>query len=713
MIRSSIYIFAALFISIPAVEGQTQTVGLFKNDVANVSPGYTLLPPMHNGYTYLIDNNGQVINSWNGGNSEPGRMAYLLPNGHLMRADSLPNEGPPTGGGEGGQFSEYDWAGNLVWRFQYATSTYATHHDFKVLPNGNIIALMVELKTPADMTAAGFRPNMLQPGGDGNIVPDAVVEIQPVPPNGGNIVWQWHVWDHLVQNYDSTKSDYGSPAAHPERIDPNATYPHTVPEFWNHMNAIDYNPALDQLLLSVRNGSEVWIIDHSTTTAQAAGHTGGTYGKGGDLLYRWGNPAMYSTGTPANQTFYESHDAQWIAPGLSGAGDVLLFDNGANRSGGAKYSSADEFTPAVDSSGDYPLASGAAWGPAKINWTYYGTGSEQYYETDIGGTQRLPNGNTNICYGVFGVAEEVTPAGEIVWKYVNPVEAGNTGALTQGHALDPDPNATGEYMNAMFKVRKYAPDYAGLVGQDLTPKGTLEKYAFATVNGAALKAGDLASGVIMSLFGTSLAASTAVAQTTPLPTDLGGATVQITDSAGVTQSCPLFYASPKQINLLVPDNVAAGPATLTVKQDSGSSTWANVAVESVAPGLFAMNANGQGVGAIIGLRVDGSGNRTDVPIFSCGASGTCTAVPIDLSTGQVYLSLYGTGIRGFSSLSNMTVTIGGVSVPVLGAAAQSQFPGLDQVNVGPLPSSLAGTGAANLVLKVDARTANTVTVSFK
>jgi uncharacterized protein (TIGR03437 family) len=166
-------------------------------------------------------------------------------------------------------------------------------------------------------------------------------------------------------------------------------------------------------------------------------------------------------------------------------------------------------------------------------------------------------------------------------------------------------------MNAVFKVRKYAPDYAGLVGRDLTPQGLIEQYAFAVVNGAGMTAGSVASGAIMSAFGSSLAA------------DAG---VRITDNAGVTQSCPLFYASPTQINLLVPDGCAPGPATLTI-----GSASANVVVESVAPGLFSANASGKGVGAIIGLRVDGNGQRSDVPIFTYDAAAKqYVAVPIDL-----------------------------------------------------------------------------------
>jgi len=710
MMSSRLFSLAALLITTPTLHGQNQTVGLFLNNGAKTAPGYVLMPPLHSGMTYLIDNNGEIVNSWNGGNYEPGRGAYLAPNGHLLRTDSvLGNDILSLGGGEGGRIREYDWAGNVLWTFQYAASTYIMHHDFKQLPNGNIITLVAELKTPADMAAAGFRPNMLQPGGDGNIEPDGVVEIQPIYPNGGQIVWQWHVWDHLVQNYASTANNYGNPAAHPELIDPNAAYPQAIPAFWNHMNSIEYNADLDQIMLSVRGNSEFWIIDHSTTTAQAAGHTGGRYSKGGDLLYRWGNPRMYSTGTMANEILFQQHDAAWIPTEYPDAGNVTIFNNGVNRTGG-NYSSIDEMVLPVDASGNYPLTAGSAWGPQQLLSTY--TANKQYYVPDMGSAEREPNGNTLICWATLGTLQEVTSAGELVWQYVNPVSM--TGIMTQGQTPGLDP--TNENLNAVFKVERYAPDYPGLVGHDLTPKGLIEKYAFSVVNGAGMQAGLVASGAIMSLFGSNMTASTGAASTIPLPTDLGGATVQIADSAGVTRSCSLYYASPKQINLLVPDGVAAGPATLTIHQDSGGSVTASVVVGAVAPGLFSMNANGQGVGAITAVRMDASGNQTSVPVDSYNPnSKQYTAIPISLgaATDQVYLSLYGTGIRGLSSLAGVVVTIGGVSVPVQAAAAQSQFPGLDQVNVGPLPQSLAGKGNCNVVLTVDGMTANSVTVNIQ
>ena len=701
--------FAALLLfaaSAQLAPAQNRTVGVITNDEKRAAPGYTLLPPKHNGRTYLIDNAGQVYNTWDS-KYEPGQSAYLLPNGHLLRAAMLPSSGAiGTGGGEGGRIEEFDWDGNLVWEFDYSSTTYSIHHDIKLLPNGNIIALLVERKTQAEVLAAGFKPDLLLTD---FLLPDAVVEIEPVRPKGGKIVWEWHAWDHLVQNYDRAKNNYGEPAAHPELVDPNAS-PRKIPAFWNHMNSIDYNAALDQILLSVRGNSEVWVIDHSTTKAEAASHAGGKSGKGGDLLYRWGNPQMYYAGKSGDQMLYEQHDAQWIEAGRPGAGNMLVYNNGVNRPGG-NYSSADEFATPVDASGKYSVTSGSAYAPSQLAWTYAGLKGSQWYETDISGAYRLPNGNTLLCYGTHGVLVEVTQSGDVVWQYVNPVT--NTGPMFQGDTSGLDDR--GHNLNAVFRVRRYPPDYAGLTGRTMTPKGVIELSGTRFVNGASFQSGSGAAGEILTaLSDTTLADSEAAAPTAPLPTKLGGASVEIKDSAGATQSCGLYYASPRQINLVLPDRLARGAATLTIRRDSGSSTSGSVTIDAVAPGLFTMGTSG--IGAIIGLRVSAGDQRSDVPIFKYDeAKAQFVASPIDLgvATDQVYLSLYGTGMRGFSSISAIAVTIAGATVPVLGAAAHSQYAGVDQVNVGPLPRTLAGKGASSLVLKVDGKTANTVTVSVK
>ena len=436
-----------------------QTIGLYLN-TPKACPGYTLMAPKHNTITYLLDNSGKIVNSWKS-EYEPGQSAHLLPNGHLLRAGMLKVQGG-TGGGEGGRIEEFDWSGKLIWEFDHATRDYQLHHDIKPLPNGNVLALMVERKTLEQAVAAGFTAEQLR---DGYLVPDAVVEIQPIYPKGGNIVWEWHVWDHLIQNRDRTKANFGDVAAHPELIDVNCNGRATA-AFWNHMNSLAYNAKLDQIVLSVRGCNEIWIIDHATTTKEAASHSGGKQGKGGDLLYRWGNPAAYGRGTAADRQLIQQHDAEWVPDGSPGAGHLTIFNNGYERG----WSSIEEIVPPVDAKGSYQLATGKAYGPDKPVWHYEAKNRTDFFSSEISGAHRLPNGNMLVCAGVIGNLFEVTPAGATVWQYVNPMVRG--GILAQGE--NPGKDMRGHLWNAVFKVHRYAPDYQGLKGKDLTPKGVIE-----------------------------------------------------------------------------------------------------------------------------------------------------------------------------------------------------------------------------------------------
>ena len=443
----------------PTSPNPGQTVGLFLN-TSKASAGYTLFAPKHNTVTYLMDNEGRVIRQWKS-EYEPGQSAYLLPSGHLVRAGMLRVQGG-TGGGEGGRIEEFDWDGNLVWEFNHASRDYQLHHDFKLLPNGHVLALMVERKSREQAVAAGFDPNLLR---DDFLVPDAVVEIEPIYPKGGKIVWEWHVWDHLVQNTDPAKPNYGDPAAHLERVDV-ACNGRGTPAFWNHMNSIDYHPGLDQIVLSVRGCNEIWVIDHSTTIREAASQAGGRYGKGGDLLYRWGNPAAYGLGTSREKQLVQQHDAQWIPDGCAGAGHMTIFNNGYDRG----WSSIEEIVPPTDANGRYVLETGRPYGPDQPVWHYEAKNRTEFFSSEISGAQRLPNGNTLICAGIVGHLFEITPAGEMVWQYVNPMVRG--GILAQGEL--PGKDTRGHLWNAVFKAHRYPPDYPGLIGRDLTPKGVIE-----------------------------------------------------------------------------------------------------------------------------------------------------------------------------------------------------------------------------------------------
>ena len=196
--------------------------------------------------------------------------------------------------------------------------------------------------------------------------------------------------------------------------------------------------------------SEIYIIDHSTTTEEAKGHTGGRYGKGGDILYRWGNPKVYKRGNRSDQTLFEQHDSAWIEEGFSGDGNITIFNNGTSRPGG--YSSVEEITPPIDENGNYIIEKGSAFGPVKATWTYTASMKSSFYADHISGAQRLPNGNTFICLGPQGTFFEVTPEGKTVWKYVNPFLGSVRGSGKGGSPVD------------VFRAYRYSKDYPGIKG---------------------------------------------------------------------------------------------------------------------------------------------------------------------------------------------------------------------------------------------------------
>jgi uncharacterized repeat protein (TIGR01451 family) len=409
------------------------------------SPGYTLFTPLSSTTTYLVDLDGKVVWTWSS-DYLPSAWVYLLDNGHVLRGGSDPGTSIFRGGGQGGRFQEFDFDGNLVWDFRFNEGR-LPHHDVAILPNGNVLAIVWEAKTAQEARRVGRRSEFVPPNG---IWPDMLIEFEPQRPNGARIVWEWHMWDHLVQNVDSTLENYDDPARRPERIDINAdtvglSFP-TRDVF--HTNSVAYNPKLDQIMLSVPTFNEVWVIDHSTTTQDAAGSRGGRSGKGGDLLYRWGNPQAYGRGAPADRLLGFQHDASWIPQGLPGAGHAMVFSNRTPGEGGA-YSKVYEFVPPVDVEGRYAISPTGPFGPAQPVWTYSDPATLQ--AINVSGAQRLPNNNTLISSGPQGRLFEVTSGGDIVWEYWSPY--GGIG-----------PNAF-----ILFRGLKIPPDHPGLAGRNLRP----------------------------------------------------------------------------------------------------------------------------------------------------------------------------------------------------------------------------------------------------
>ena len=422
------------------------TIGLLLN-TDRASEGYTLFTPVGEGNTYLIDNDGKVVHSWDKG-THGNATPYLLEDGSII--------GIRRG------IIQYAWDGTLTWDFNLE---FQGHHDIEVLPNGNVLLLAYDRKPAAEAIANGRDPDRLNTG---ELISERILEVRRTGLTTGEIVWEWAAWDHLIQDFDPAKQNFGVVGDHPELIDINfgETNPNGNDDDWLHANALDYNPATDQIMVTLRQFSELWVIDHSTATAEASTHRGGSGGLGGDLLYRWGNPAAYRAGGQQDQQLFVPHDAQWIVPGLPGEGNVLIFNNGVGRPEGYQ-SSVEEIELPVDDVGVYHLVPGAAYGPSRAAWSY--ADGNSFFSSIMSGVGRLPNGNTLITSGVPGRLFEVTPDGETVWNYANPLT--RDGPLTQG---DPKEHDGIRGSREVFRSYRYAPDYPAFAGRDLIPQGPLE-----------------------------------------------------------------------------------------------------------------------------------------------------------------------------------------------------------------------------------------------
>lgn len=452
------------------------TVGLVFCD-ERASEGYTLFAPIPSNTTYLIDHEGRLVHTWTSpGEHRPALSAYLLPDGDLLRTANIAASSPGnfSGGGTGGKLERISWGGELEWSWEYSSETFISHHDIEPMPNGNILMIAWEERTEAEALQAGRNPEIASdsPGGQNNVWPDHIIEVEPVGNDSANIVWRWHAWDHLIQDYDPSKDNYGVVADHPERININyagGTGNAAGRADWMHCNGIDYNPVLDQIAISCRSMHEIYIIDHSTTTEEAAGSIGGNSGKGGDILYRWGNPQVYHQGLSSDQQLFGQHDVNWIPEGHPHAGSLSLFNNGNDRY--PSYSSVEILSPPTDESGNYTIQSNGTYGPNAPDWSW--NLGEVMYSGSISGVDMLPNGNMVVTHGTKGTLLEVDSSGEVVWTYINPV--GPNGPYNQSEPVPPGQRA-GTTANAVFKAHHISATHPALLNRTLTPLEYVENW---------------------------------------------------------------------------------------------------------------------------------------------------------------------------------------------------------------------------------------------
>lgn len=352
--------------------------------------GYTLYSLQNSTSATLLDTAGiTAYKTWTGLSSQTGYSSYLLPGGVLLRTAKATGVSF-SGGPICGKIQKIDWNGAVLWDFTYSTTDYCTHHDISPMPNGNVLLIAYERRTAAEVQALAntFTTEMW---------PDKIVEVRQTGPTTGEVVWEWKAWDHLQQNVSTSKKNYYSTLV-PERL--NINYKTT--KDWIHMNGIDYNAELDQIIYSSHSQNEIYIIDHSTTTLQAATSSGGRSGKGGDILFRFGNPIAY--GASGLATIDVCHDAHWIDVGPWK--NKLAYFN--NRGVSATKSSVDFVQAPI-------LANG---------FTYTGTWPTTYNKrlacngstTNMGGSNQFPNGNQIYTLALSGMVYEVDSNDNQLWS---------------------------------------------------------------------------------------------------------------------------------------------------------------------------------------------------------------------------------------------------------------------------------------------------------
>jgi hypothetical protein len=462
-------------------------------DPEKALPGYSLIRGRSRSApgSYLVDMAGEVVNYWPGFTD-----AYLLEDGTMFGA-----KGSST-------FAVVNWDGVVFWEYSETRENYHPHHDFLRIFNSELDDYTVLYIANVDLT----HDQVIALGGDPGAIDryegaqmDAIVEVD----RNGDVVWEYHFTDHVVQGSSSNAANYIGDGMgisdYPGRLDINWGL---VSRDYLHLNGIDYNPVNGQLAISSNRTHEIYIVDHDGTFV--AGDSEESFAlaasDAGDFLYRFGNPAIYGQGeyphyAKKNWSVEEfsghkqtggNHDIQWIEEGLPGAGNLLLFNNGLSVPRGLGDSDPQsevlQLNPYLDENGVdtghyvnppeagytsvMPVAGSSK--PARatrlfsnqIVWMYHTTdGFNSHHGSAV---QRLPNGNTMVQLARVGRLMEITPDGEIVWEYVNPV---TSDGIVKTFITSEHENVFGGW-----SPLRYLEDFPGLQGKDLTPKGLITDF---------------------------------------------------------------------------------------------------------------------------------------------------------------------------------------------------------------------------------------------
>lgn len=368
---------------------QTPTVGLQELG-ENYDVGYTLFSPENNEFVYLIESCGFVLNQWEF-DDRPNRTAYLLENGDVVRAGKK-------------SLAIRDWDNNLKW--SVSTSELGQHHDIEPLPNGNILIIAYDKYSKSQIVGQG----MIESFEADSIILDKIIEIKPIGTSEFQVVWEWKLFDHLIQDLYPEKPNYGSVSENLHRFNINFNQINN----FSHINSIDYNVELDQVLLSARNLSEIFIIDHSTTLEEASEFTGGNFDRGGDILWRYGNLNILGNGPFDSTDLYRQHDASWVENGFEDDEAISVFNNNPGS-----FSKLCLVRPVIESNSYKKTTNQFEPTSATLCWEGEIAGS-QMIEDRKAGVKNLRNGHFLVCETSKGRITEIDKQGNIYWSYVNP-----------------------------------------------------------------------------------------------------------------------------------------------------------------------------------------------------------------------------------------------------------------------------------------------------
>ncbi|WP_296382816.1 aryl-sulfate sulfotransferase [Winogradskyella sp.] len=339
--------------------------------------------------SFLLDKAGNKVKEWTF-DKNLGNDLELLSDGRLLGIFKAENP-DILFGGYGGIVQLIDNEGNIEWEYTNADNNQISHHDTELLPNGNVLIIIWERITAIEAQAIGMNTDV-------DIFTEKIIEVNPAT---NQIAWQWRSIEHTIQDNDNTASNFGSISNNPKRIDINYNLPQNGDIM--HANGIDYDPDDDVIFLSVNKYSEIWVIDHSTSSAQASTGVGGNYNKGGDLIYRFGNPETYMNNF-GERLFNSNHFPNFLQNNEPGSGNILVYENGIDVDISTVYE--------LEMPQNYNLIPNTDNEP-NIIWSFT---DPTMYHGRISGAVRLDNGNTLITEGDFGFWE-VTNSGEVVWKY--------------------------------------------------------------------------------------------------------------------------------------------------------------------------------------------------------------------------------------------------------------------------------------------------------